>query len=143
MAARASFMVLLLAALSAASASAQSLTGTWELRTEGGRGGFLTQTLTLTQDGTTLTGVIAVTGGGLPGGRTGGGGGRAGAALAGTIGITEGTVEGNAFRFSTVIEFNGNTITQVYAGTFDGDTMTGSMQGARGGARTFTGTRGG
>ena len=139
--------LLVISALFAPPSSAQSLTGTWELRTEGGRGGFLAQSLTLTQDGNTLTGIIAVTGGGLPpgvAGRAGGSGsGRAGTALAGTIGITEGTVEGNTFRFTAVIEFNGNSITQTYSGTFEGDTMSGTMEGARAGARPFTGTRGG
>ncbi|MEQ1857217.1 MAG: hypothetical protein ABL963_12130, partial [Longimicrobiales bacterium] len=60
-------------ALAAQPASAQTLTGTWQVTTAGPRGGSLTQTFTLTQDGSSLTGTVAITGGGRRGGGGGGG----------------------------------------------------------------------
>jgi hypothetical protein len=131
-------MLLTAAAISAVPVAAQTLTGTWQITTEGRRGS-LTQTLTLTQDGSTLTGTIAFTGGG----RRGGGGGGGGGGLGGPIAISEGNVDGSAFSFTMTIDFNGNTFTQRYAGTFEGDTMQGTIEGGRGGGGPFTGTRGG
>jgi hypothetical protein len=129
--------LLLLATAIPTHASAQTLTGTWQITSEGRRGPQ-TQTLTLTQDGLSLTGTIAFTGGGPRGGGGGGGG-----ALAGPIAISDGTVNGNAFSFSMTLEFNGNAFTQRYSGTFDGNAIQGTIEGGRGGATPFTGTRGG
>jgi hypothetical protein len=129
-------LLLAVAAVSGAPLSAQTLTGTWQITSEGRRGPT-TQTLILAQDGATLTGTITLGGGG---GRGGGGGG--GGALAGPIPISEGTVTGNAFRFGMTVEFNGNSFAQQFSGTFEGNAMTGTVDGARGGARPFTGTRG-
>jgi hypothetical protein len=130
-------LVLVAAASGARAASAQTLTGTWQITTEGRRGA-LTQTLTLTQDGAALTGTLTFTGGGRRGGGGGGGG-----ALGGPVAITDGTVTGNAFSFSMTLEFNGNAFTQRYSGTFEGNSMQGTVEGGRGGAAPFTGTRGG
>jgi len=58
MSVRSAFSALLAAAaIAAAPASAQTLTGTWQITSEGRRGS-VTQTLTLTQDGSALTGTI-------------------------------------------------------------------------------------
>ena len=50
------------AVLTVAPASAQNLSGTWELSTETGRG-TQAQTLTLVAQGSTLTGTVTSTGG--------------------------------------------------------------------------------
>lgn len=139
------FVIALLAAaaLGAQPAAAQGLTGTWTVTSEGGRGGTLTQVLTLTQSGSALTGTMEITGfggrGGGRGGRGGAGGGRGGP---GPLAISDGTVEGNAFRFTVTIDFQGNSITQSYRGTIDGDRISGTLEGVAG-ERPFTGTRGG
>jgi len=120
------------AAFTAAPATAQTLAGTWEITSETQRGSQ-TQTVTLAQDGMALTGTITMT----MGGRRGGGGGGAQ-----SIEITDGHVDGASFSFTMNLEFNGNSIVQSYSGTFEGDAMTGQIEGGRGGARPFTGKRG-
>lgn len=131
---RALFTLLLAAAaLSAAPASAQNLSGTWQVTSEGRRGSQ-TQTLTLTQSGTALTGTISFAGGGA---RGGGGG------APQSIAISNGTVEGATFRFTMAIEISGRgSFEQVYSGTYEGDFMEGTIAGGRGGSQPFTGTRG-
>jgi len=116
----------------AASLDAQSLTGTWSVSSETPRGAQ-TMTLVLEHDGAELTGTVAFS----MGGRRGGG--RGGQPLA----IQSGRVEGNAFSFSITLSFNGNEVTQEFSGTFEGDTMDGTIQGGRGGGRPFRGERGG
>jgi len=130
----ASVLALVAAFASAEPATAQSLTGTWTLTSEGGRGGTVTQTLTVTQEGSSLTGTMTFTGGG----RRGGGGGRG----AQPVAISEGSVDGSSFRFTVTLAFQGNSVSQVYAGTVDGDSMSGTIEGPFG-ERPFTGTRGG
>ncbi len=129
------------AALTAAPTSAQNVGGTWQITSEGRRGPK-TQTLVLAVEGSTLTGTLTFGGGGR---RGGGGGGRGPQA---PLEITDGTVDGNAFSFSMMLEFGGGSITIAYSGTVDGDTMEGSRTfsgGGRGGGQPtpFTGTRGG
>ena len=129
------------AALTAAPASAQNVGGTWQITSEGRRGPQ-TQTLVLAVEGSTLTGTLTFGGGGR---RGGGGGGRGPQA---PLEITDGTVDGNAFSFMTVLDFGGGSITLSYSGTVDGDTMAGERTvtgGGRGGGQPapFTGTRGG
>ena len=123
------------AALTAAPASAQTLTGTWELTSETGRG-TRTQMLTLVVEGSMLTGTVTFTGGGRRGGGGGGGGPQA-------IEISDGTIDGNSFTFTVTRNFGGNSFSQVYSGTIDGDTIGGTIEGGRGGGRPFTGTRDG
>jgi hypothetical protein len=122
------------AAFSAAPVSAQNMTGTWQITSEGRRGS-VTQTLTLRQDGSALTGTISFAGGG----RRGGGGGEPQA-----IAISNGTVEGASFRFTVAIELPGGrgSFEQVFSGTYEGDFMEGNIEGGRGGAQPFMGTRG-
>ena len=64
-------ITLLLSAAIASPGAAQDLTGTWEISTQGGRGGPQTSTLVLAQDGEALTGTMKFSLGG-PGGRGGG-----------------------------------------------------------------------
>ena len=127
------------AALSAAPVAAQDLTGTWELSQQTQRG-QRTSTLALVQDGAELTGTLTLT----LGGRRGGGGGGGGAQ---EVTVEEGMVSGNNFSFSITLSFGGNSITQEYSGTVDGDAMEGEIAGGGrrggGGPRPFTGTRGG
>ena len=127
------------AALSAAPVAAQDLTGTWELSQQTQRG-QRTSTLALVQDGAELTGTLPLT----LGGRRGGGGGGGGAQ---EVTVEEGMVSGNNFSFSITLSFGGNSITQEYSGTVDGDAMEGEIAGGGrrggGGPRPFTGTRGG
>lgn len=137
------FAAIVASSLAASPSAAQDLSGTWELSVPGGRGAQ-TMALDLTQDGSALTGTITMT----MGGRRGGGGG----GQAREIEISDGSVEGSSFTFTMTVEFNGNGFSQVFSGTFEGDTMTGEIQGdgggrgrgGRGGAgpREFTGTRG-
>lgn len=124
------------AALSAAPVAAQNLTGMWELSQETQRG-QRTSTLALVQDGTALTGTLTLTLGGRRGG--GGGGGPS------EFEIEDGMVEGNSFSFTMTLSFGGNSFTQEYSGTFDGDSMEGEIAGGGrrggGGPRPFTGER--
>ncbi len=112
--------------------SAQSLAGTWEITSETGRG-TRTSTLTLAVDGMTLTGTLTFTGGGRRGG--GGGGGPQ------SIEISDGTIDENAFTFTVTRTFGDNSFAQVYSGTFEGNTIEGTIEGGRGGGRPFTGKR--
>jgi hypothetical protein len=133
------------AAFSAAPVAAQSLSGTWELSQQTQRGAR-TSTLVLVQDGAELAGTLTLTVGGRRGGGGGGGGGSQ------EVAVQEGMASGNNFSFSISLDFGGNSVTQEYSGTFDGDSMEGEIaaggrggRGGRGGggARPFTGTRGG
>jgi len=126
-------MVLAVAAFNAAPASAQNLSGTWQITSEGGRGS-VSQTLTLQQDGSTLTGTVSF----APGGRRGGGGGAPQA-----VEISNGTVDGVSFTFTMSMDFGGRgAMEQVFTGTYEGDFMEGTIEGGRGGGRPFMGTRG-
>ena len=128
-------LLLAAAAFTAAPASAQNLTGTWQVTTEGRRGPQ-TQTLVLRQDANTVTGTIT---GGRGGGRGGAGG---GGGTPQPTAISGGTVTGASFTFTVTREFGGNSISQTYSGTYEGDMMQGNIEGGRGGAQPFTGTRG-
>lgn len=120
----------------AAPAAAQDLTGTWAVEAQGRRGPQ-TMTFELVQDGSSLTGKVTMT----MGGRRGGGGG--GGAGAQTLEIEEGSVEGSDFSLRYTLSFNGNSIPFNISGSVDGDEMSGTIDGGRGGGRPFTGTRGG
>jgi hypothetical protein len=119
-------------AMESAPVAAQNLAGAWEITRETGRG-TITQTLTLAVDGSTLTGTLAFTGGGRRGG--GGGGGPQ------SFAISNGSVDGNSFTFTVTLSFGGNSIEQVYMGTITGQTLSGTIQGGRGGGQPFTGKR--
>ena len=133
-------LVFLLIALPSG-ARAQSLTGSWQLEAEGPRG-VQTITLQLVHEGGELTGTAEMAMRGRPGGGGGGGGGRpAGGGRMMEMEVTDGSVDGNRFTFLLVRAFNGNTIETQYSGTFEGNEMTGTISGGRGGERPFTGTR--
>jgi hypothetical protein len=123
------------ASMVSAPAAAQGLTGTWEVTSEGRRGPQTT-TLALVQSGTSLTGTLTMTGGGGRGGRGGGGGAR-------EVEISDGEIDGTSFTFTVTLAFGNNSIEQTYSGTIDGDEMSGTIEGGRGGGRPFTGKRGG
>lgn len=121
------------AALCSVPAAAQDLTGTWLLTSQTQRGPQNT-TITLVQDGSELSGTASFSFGGRRGG--GGGGGQ-------TVDISNGTVDGSSFSFDIVLSFGGNAVTLSYSGTFEGDTMDGTIEGGRGGGRPFSGERDG
>jgi imidazolonepropionase-like amidohydrolase len=58
----------------------------------------------------------------------------------GTGEITDGSVSGNSFRFSTTLDLGGQSISLSYEGTFDGNQMSGTVTTPRG-AIPFSGTR--
>jgi hypothetical protein len=127
------FVVVAVAALTAVPAAAQDLTGSWQLTSQTQRGPQNT-TITVVQNGSELTGTATFSFGGRRGG--GGGGGR-------TIDLSNGTVNGNAFSFDIVLDFGGDSVTLSYSGTFEGDSMEGTIEGERGGGRPFSGERSG
>ena len=124
-------ITLLLSVAMASPGAAQDLTGTWEISTQGGRGGPQTSTLVLAQDGETLTGTITFS--------LGGRGGRGGGPQA--LEVSNGTVDGSAFSFTVTLSFQGNSIDLNYSGTVDGDEMSGTRGGPRGGGQPFTGQK--
>jgi hypothetical protein len=54
--------------------------------------------------------------------------------------ISDGSVTGNGFRFSTTANFGGQSISLTYEGTVSGNQMSGTVTTPRG-ARPFSGTR--
>ena len=114
--------------VSAVPSSAQELTGTWFLEAEGGRGAQAI-VLELVQDGEVLSGTVTVSAGGR-----GGGGSQA-------LTLEDGVLNGVGFRFSYTQSFRGNAVRVTVVGTVDGDTMEGTIEGGRGGARPFAGRR--
>ena len=123
-------ITLLLSAAIASPGAAQDLPGTWEISTQGGRGGPQTSTLVLAQDGETLTGTMTFS----LGGRGGGGGPQ-------EFEVSNGTVDGNSFSFIVTLSFHGNSFDLNYSGTVDGDEMSGTREGPRGGGQPFTGKK--
>ena len=124
-------ITLLLSVAMASPGAAQDLTGTWEISTQGGRGGPQTSTLVLAQDGEALTGTMTFSLGG-PGGRGGG---------SQELEVSTGTVDGNSFSFTVTLSFQGNSFDLNYSGTVDGDEMSGTRGGPRGGGQPFTGEK--
>lgn len=99
--------------------SAPSLTGTWELTSEGPRGAR-TQTFTFAQDGATLTGSTQM--------------------RDNTVEIKDGKVDGDQITFTVEFGMGERTFSQTYTGTVDGDTMAGTITTPRG-ETPFKGTR--
>ena len=116
--------------MDAAPVSAQNLAGVWEITRETGRG-TIVQTLTLTVEGSTVTGKMEMNFGG------GGGGGGGGPQ---SFPVSDGTVNGNQFSFTVTLSFGGNEIPQMFSGTIDGETLMGTIRGGRG-DQPFTATR--
>jgi len=115
------------AAFTAAPVSGQ-LAGTWEVTTQGGPLGPQTSTLVLAQDGETLTGTMMFN---LPE--------QAGGPQ--ELEVANGTVDGSSFSFTVTLSLQGNSIDLNYSGTVDGDEMTGTRGGPRGGGQSFTGQK--
>jgi hypothetical protein len=90
---------------------AADVTGKWTYE-QPGRGGGPGRpvTITLKQDGSTLTGSVP-------------GMGRGGDNPPPPTEITDGKVDGNNISFTVKREFNGNTMVTKYEGTVDGDTI--------------------
>ena len=87
-----------------------NVAGTWSLSFETPNG-TMTQTLTLTQDGTSLSGTI--------------GGDRGNSDV-------KGSVSGNSVNFSSTRKGQRGTFTMNYAGAADGDTIKGTITGSGG-----------
>ena len=109
--------------MDAAPVSAQNLAGVWEITRAipAERPG---QTLTLAVEGSTVTGTMA-----FQCGRGGGGGGGGGPQ---SFPVSDGTVNGNQFSFTITLSFTGQSFEQMYSGTIDGETLTGTIRGERG-----------
>jgi hypothetical protein len=91
-------------------AKAANVAGTWSVSFETPNG-TMTQTLTLTQDGSSLTGTI---------------GGERGTA------DVKGSVSGSTVNFSATRKGQRGTFTTNYSGTLDGDTIKGTISGGGG-----------
>lgn len=122
------------AVIGAAPGAAQDISGTWHISLERDRG-VATQTLVLVQEGSFLTGTVRFEPDAAPG--DGGDG------TPRPIPLSDGVVLGSSFTFTITLETGADIVQQLYAGTFEGDTMRGLMEGGRGDGERFTGTRGG
>jgi len=121
------FAALVAAAAFTAAPVAGQLAGTWEV-TQQGRQGTQTSTLVLAQDSETLTGTMTFS---LPE--------QAGGPQ--ELEVSNGTVDGNSFSFTVTLSLQGNSIDLNYSGTVDGDEMSGTRGGPRGGSAPFTGEK--
>jgi hypothetical protein len=110
----------------AAKATAADATGTWKWSTTRQNGDTVETVLKLKQDGEKLTGTIT----GFQGNETE---------------IKDGKIKDGAVSFSVVRERNGQTTTQKYTGTLEGDSLKGKVEFERGGetqSREFVAKRG-
>ena len=122
--------LMLVAVAMPAYAEAQ-VAGTWELSVEGPRGPQ-TMVLVLEMDGDEMTGTLTPQPPEGRGGRRGGGGDRPGGGGPPVMEFDDGTVDGDAFTFSVTMSMRGRSFTQDFAGTVDGDQMSGTMSTPRG-----------
>jgi hypothetical protein len=106
------FRLALLSCALAVAVLAADATGKWSFETQG-RNGPTTQTLSLKQDGSSLTGTLA-------GGR------------GGEVQISDGKVDGNNVSFTVVREFRGNQVSIKYNGVISGDEMKLTIEAGRG-----------
>ena len=115
--------ILSILALSQKTAAQESqavdLTGDWGVSVEGPQG-VRTMTVKLVQAGQELLGVIE--------------------AQMGEMTIEDGSVDGNAFRFTVTVTRGARSLAMTYVGTVEGDAMAGSVTNPRGEA-PFTGKR--
>src|ERR1700690_2380060 len=103
-----------------ADAKPATVAGTWSVSFDT-QNGTMSQTLTLTQDGTALTGTI--------------GGERGNADV-------KGSVSGNNVNFSATRKGQGGPFTMNYAGTVNGDTIKGTISGGGSGGNGGGGSKG-
>ena len=127
--------------------AAQDIAGTWELTTMGGQGVQLTSTLTFTMEDDGLKGTIKTDRPPMGRGGAGRGGGvRGGGGIARTTTISDLVVEGSSFSFRVNVRLAQRSVSLTYAltyaGSFEGDEMTGTIE-VQGddGSRSFTGRR--
>ena len=119
-------LALTLASVPAGRAAAQTssdfsaVLGAWEMTLETPRGS-MTQTLTFGTDGDELTGSAM--------------------APNGTIQLQNVAFEDGRVSFEVTRSFRNREITQSYSATIEGDRMTGTVSGPRGGPREFTAVR--
>ena len=119
-------LALTLVSVPATRASAQNssdfsaVLGAWEMTIETPRGS-MTQTLTFVADGDELTGSAT--------------------ARNGTIQLQNVTFEDGQLTFQVTRTLRNREITQSFRATIEGDRMTGTVSGARGGDREFTAER--
>lgn len=119
-------LVLTLASVPATRASAQTASdfsavlGAWEMTVETPRGS-MSQTLTFVADGDELTGSAT--------------------ARNGTLQLQNVAFEEGGLTFQVTRTLRNREITQSYSATIEGDRMTGTVSGARGGNRDFTAVR--
>ena len=120
--------------LVASTPAVAQVAGTWTLSAEGPRGPQ-TMTLVLEVSGDEVEGTLTMQprgGGPRGGGRAGGG--------PPEMRLSDGTVEGDSFSFTVTMSMRGNSITQEFSGSVDGDQMSGTIMTPRG-ERSFSGTR--
>ena len=96
--------IFLIGCLAAAAMWAADVSGKWTAEMQGRQGNTMTVTMNLKADGDKLTGTVS--------GRNGN-----------DTDISNGKVDGDKLSFDVVREFNGNSITQHYKGTVNGDTI--------------------
>ncbi len=119
-------LALTLASVPASRAAAQTssdfsaVLGAWEMTLETPRGS-MTQTLTFVAEDDELTGSAM--------------------APNGTIQLQDVAFEDGRISFQVTRSFRNREITQSYSATIEGDRMTGTVSGARGGDREFTAVR--
>jgi hypothetical protein len=121
------FAALVAAAAFTAAPVAGQLAGTWEV-TQQGRQGTQTSALVPAQDSETLTGTMTFSLSEQAGGPQ-------------ELEVSNGTVDGNSFSFTVTLSLQGNSIDLNYSGTVDGDEMSGTRGGPRGGSAPFTGEK--
>ena len=108
--------------------------GTWVLSAEGPRGSLM-MTLVLEVEEQGLEGTLTM--------QPRGGGPRGGGPRGGSppqMVLSDGAVEGASFSFTVTMSMRGNSITQEFSGSVDGDEMSGTITTPRG-ERPFSGTR--
>jgi hypothetical protein len=128
---RSGLLVVIAAATVHTTAAAQDISGRWSIAGES-PGGSIHQALVLAQDGTALTGTVSETPN-VPGGAQGG--------EAVAVQISDGTVLGKEFTFVITLEFGDNIEQRLYAGTFEGDSLQGTLRNYTGPSVPFTGKR--
>jgi len=113
-------LLLTLAGTALAADEPAKVDGKWEMTSEG-RNGPMTQTLTITQDGSTIKGTLTGRRGDAP---------------------LEGTVTGNKVSFTVKRQTpDGETMVMDYSATVDGDSMKGKVHSERFGDRDFSAKR--
>jgi hypothetical protein len=123
--------ILTVLVLAAGLAVAGQIDGKWVSERTMNRGGeevTVRQTFDLKSDGSKLTGAVSM---------------QLGQMEPRSTEIQEGKIEGNKFSFKTVMETPNGTMTSVYEGTVEGDTLKGTSrrEGGQGQGRPFEAKR--